>query len=209
MSFTEKPARVGVPVLVGVVLVSTLLAALAVTGNVGPRRISVVTSLLLIVVTATYAYLTYGLLLESRESRRRESAPVLTVVTEEYGVVPELLNVGNGPAREVEVTLHAVRASGETETTRLSIRNLGIDQSYPILEDPFGKLTDEEATASDEFTELRVTGTLRDAFDDEVSVDLRYELSEIGPAPDIARGPTASALEDIAVELGRLRESRE
>jgi hypothetical protein len=208
MSFTDDPAGIGVPLLVAVTLASIVIAVLLLTGGVTGETTSVLTSLLLVVVTATYAYLTYGLLLESRESRRRESAPVLAVITDEFGVVPELLNVGNGPARQVEVTLHAVRANGETEATRISIRNLGVNQSYPILEDPFRDLTDEKTSIPDEFTELLVTGTLRDAFGDEVPVDLQYDLSEIGPAPDVARGPAESALEDIAVELRRLRESR-
>lgn len=207
MSLTETPAQVGVPVLVVVTLVSILLAVLAVTENVTPETVSVLTSLLLIVVTATYAYLTYGLLLESRESRRRESAPILTVVTDKFDVVPELSNVGNGPARRVEVTLRAHSEGEVIEQTGLSIGNLGVNQSYILREEPFSKLIDEEEEFHEQWDTFTVSGQMTDAFGDVVPVELRYEPDQIGSAPSVSRGPTESALERVAVELERLREA--
>lgn len=209
MSFTDDPAAVGVPFLVAVTLASLVIAVLLLTGDVTGKTTSVLTSLLLVVVTATYAYLTYGLLLESRETRRREAAPVLTIITDQSGQVPELLNVGNGPVRRGELTLCAVADDGSETETELTLRNLDVNQSMPILEEPFSKLTDENAGVSDEYTKLRVTGKIRDAFGDSIRVKLEYELSEIGPPPTITRGPRSSALEKIAVELERLRESEE
>lgn len=205
MSFTDDPAAVGVPLLVFVTLVSFVIAVLLFTSDVGARDVSVLTSLLLVVVTAVYAYLTYGLLQESRETRRRETAPVLVVVTDRYGLVPELLNVGNGPARSAELTLCAVAEDGATEETEVSLRNLGVGQSEPILEEPFKHLTDEKEDASDQYAYLRVDSEMRDAFGDRVPVDLEYELSEIGPAPDTTGRP--EPLERIAVEVERIRES--
>jgi Ca2+/Na+ antiporter len=136
--------------------------------------ISAFASMLMVVVTGLYVFFTYKLVRETQEAREQDVAPVITfdLIDEK----PVLVNVGNGPASQIEVTLSA-EPDGISES--IEIMNLASGEHQEIVGTPFYGHFQRGGDKDPDFDELRVTGSCVDGFGNERSIEWAFDVETI------------------------------
>lgn len=185
--------------LLGLVAGSAWLSLEVASGRLRPPQASALASLLLVVVTGAYVYVTHSLVVETRRARRRERAPAIDL--EPDGLGPKVRNVGMTPAYDLELTFELVPADDSDaarETTERSRRNLDAGDWLRLDEPPFRALCDpEDAPAA--YDELRVTGRCHNYFDEPFPVEKSY------PVPFVTDDGTPDAVPPTEVSLSRIQ----
>lgn len=202
-----------VGLLLGVILspVTSLTLNIANEGLQSAAAIAAVASafasVFLAVVTALYTSFTRKQVNEAQKSRKQEIVPVFELDIDYYamssiGVI--LRNIGNGPARNVEVTLIL-----EPDEIEEEVRNKNVRAGDFIgIADPF-ETVPMNPDELDRFDELRVEGKCENLRGDEIEIADSFDLSLLNQDDDSAffqsRDRSEKHLRDIAKELKRVR----
>jgi hypothetical protein len=168
---------------------------------------SALASVFLAAVTALYTSFTRKQVNETQKSRKQEIIPVFELDVEYYamsGIGVVLRNIGNGPARNVEVTLILDPGPIEAE-----IRNKNVRAGDFIgVADPFETVS-MEPDELDQFDELRVEGKCENLRGDEIEIGDSFDLTLLDQDDDSAffqsRDRSEKHLRDISRELKRAR----
>lgn len=165
-------------------------------------------SVVLVVVTAIYAGLTWKLVRETKDARQQEIMPAISLELESVihgAVTPVLKNIGNGPAREVNTELQLLPDGPNEEFNRKSIASNGSSSTLGL------QIGSERA---EEYSELSVTGTCTDAFGKEYPIEdeicLDTHLSALaGSGDSLNQDPQVRQLENIERHLESIADSVE
>lgn len=190
--------------LIGGALVTLLFSALwstpfeHFTQNVG-SVVSVIgefSTVVLVVITAVYVVYTGKLVSETKKARKQEVRPILHLdLVSAFAEVqsPRITNVGDGPAREIDIKL-ALEPDGPTEEIQLASLPDGESATYvgPAVSD------------LEKIDQIVMKGELKDVFDETHCVDEKIQLS-VSYNPRIDRfvedHPYSDQLEDISTSL--------
>lgn len=209
-------------------VVGVLLYA-AIEGIVTGGTASLAASLLLVLLTAVYAFFTLWMAHETRRSRQQEIQPVLEFRPREYGST--IVNLGSGPARNIDVTL-TLMPDGESHSVQW--QSLPSGQEIMIPAEPFSSIADREylglqlqgadidwETVEDEdedefwdefdehpYEQLHMEGFCEDVWGNQQSVNSTYEVwnlteAMVGTVPSTM--DEESSLELIATKLNKMR----
>ncbi len=191
----------GLVLAAGIVVATAGLGGAFAAGAITRQAVSVAGTLLLVLVTLTYAVLTYGLVVETRRSRRQAVRPVIELVTDQDNVTTRFKNVGNGPARTGKLTVRLRDENGSNGTNEqlVTINDLATGQTHVIRPEPFDRAVDNTTDVADRYTHFDVEGTVTDAFGTNHEVDRSYALADIGTDQD--------RNDPVAIELRRLRQT--
>jgi hypothetical protein len=184
-------------------------------------------SLLLVILTGAYAFITLWMTHETKKSRRQEIQPVLEFRPHEHRST--IVNLGSGPARNIDLTL-TLEPKGESH--RVQWQSLAPQQEIAIPAEPFSSIADREyldlqlqgadidweSVEDDEefwdefddypYEQLRMTGSCEDVWENLQEVEERYDVwnlteAMVGTVPSTME--EKSSLELVAVELSSLR----
>jgi len=209
------------------VCVSVVLLYASITGLITGGTASLGASLLLVLLTGGYAFITLWMTHETRRSRQQEIQPVLEFLPKETDST--VINLGNGPARNIDLTL-TLEPKGESHPVQW--QSLAPQQELAISNEPLSSIADREYTSlqvqgadvdletveDDEafweelgdhpYDELHMEGTCEDVWGNSKEVDETYDVwnltqAMVGTVPSTM--DEESSLELVAVELSRLR----
>ncbi len=150
----------------------------------------------LVAVTAYYAWQTYRMVEEMRQDRRERATPKIVVDLRSEGagfVPPSVVNVGLGPALDLDLTMTYVPYEGANlegigyVTRRWRSRLVAPGERHRFLPptDPVGQPLQMERVA-EVFRAVRLTGTCRASFGDTLLVD--EEVSDLAEVWELAKG---------------------
>ncbi|WP_408957557.1 hypothetical protein [Natrinema sp. 74] len=142
---------------------------LEVITNLAPA-INAVSTVVLVIVTGVYAYLTWGMVRETRRARKQEVTPVMNLDIEPFSIgawAPKIENIGNGPAIDVDgtVKLHPGGEEHNIQTKNIPSGDFTGSLSPQIAED-----------AHEDYESLVVEGSYRDVFGDRDTFKETYDL---------------------------------
>jgi len=214
-------------------IVLLVAAAIIGTGTIlagflsGPQATSIAT-IWLVVLTGVYASVTYRMLRETKKSREQEIMPALEFEARETGSA--LINIGNGPARNLDIVLRLNPAGDRYRIKRQSLPSAG-DLSIPV--EPLSSLGDRrfldvqmdgldidwaehEEVADDDFwenteypyQELVIDGMCEDIWGNRIRIEQTYDVWDLtegfGDATPSSMA-VDSSLQLLAIELSRIR----
>jgi hypothetical protein len=211
---------------------ATLLAAIALlyfiaTGVLSGAEATAVATVLLVLLTGGYATVTYLMVQETRKAREQEIQPVLDFQARE--LASTIVNSGNGPARNLDITL-TLEPAGESH--RVQRQSISAGGAVAIPSEPYSSLgargyqdlqlyaTDMEWADVDEddpnfwedldkpYQRLTLEGTCEDVWGNTHHINEEYQIYDLTEGTVGAVEPSmdeAESLELIAVELSRLR----
>jgi hypothetical protein len=139
-------------------------------------------TLVLVLVTGIYAWLTWHVVRESRLAREQQVRPHLKIETSAVGagvLFPSVVSAGPGAALDVQVTLTARHRAGDGSSS-VSIARPYMRPGEVVelfLPDPAGKeqalVTFEELSAA--FASFRLHGSMRDVLGNEHTIEDRID----------------------------------
>ncbi|WP_134670423.1 helix-turn-helix transcriptional regulator [Halorussus marinus] len=132
--------------------------------------INAVSTVVLVIVTGVYAYLTWGMVRETRRARKQEVTPVMNLDVEPFSIgawAPKIENIGNGPAIDVNGT---VKLHPDGEEHEIQTKNIPSGDFTGSLSPNVSENTHEE------YESLVVEGSYRDVFGDRDTFKETYEL---------------------------------
>jgi hypothetical protein len=210
--FGDRLRYTGYALLGGLVLVTAALALAVFRASISPESVNSLSTILLVTITGIYAFLTWMLVVENRRARRERHSPSFVVEADIFG--PRIRNVGNGPARDLEITLTLV---SDDDRVRTVVRRDGLvpDDDVWVSELPFAAIGDELDDVHDRYESLEVNVSFEDMFGRPDSRTLTYTTETL--IADESRGSPdqriANNLEKINTTLERAlddeRETRE
>lgn len=218
--------------LVGGLFTAMLLAALALlyfilTGTVSGAEATAIATVLLVLLTGGYATVTYLMVLETRKASEQEIQPALDFQARE--LASTIVNSGNGPARNLDITL-TLEPAGDSHTVQRQSLPAGGAVAIPM--EPYSSLgargyqdlqlraTDMEWEDIDEddpdfwedldepYQRLTLEGTCEDVWGNTHHITEEYQIYDLTEGTAGAVEPSMDkeeSLEQIAVELSRLR----
>jgi|GEM_PF-4782491 len=132
--------------------------------------INSVSTVVLVIVTGVYAYLTWGMVRETRRARKQEVSPVMNLDVEPFSagaVAPKIENIGNGPAIDVDgtVKLHPGGEEHEIQSKNIPSGDFTGSVAPQIGED-----------SHEEYESLVVEGSYRDVLGDRGTFEEEYDL---------------------------------
>lgn len=179
---------------VALLCVSGVLLFAAYEGIIDGGTASLGTSVLLVVLTGTYAFITLWMTYETKQSRQQAVQPVLEFQPREYRST--IVNLGNGPARKIDLTL-TFEPKGDSH--QITWHSLIPHQEVVITTAPFSMIADREyldlqlqatdrdleETQNDDFWEgfdgypyeqLHMTGSCEDIWGNTEKIDEQYDV---------------------------------
>lgn len=196
-------------VLLGILVITVIVLLFgAYQGLFQLTFITAIANSVLVLVTGVYAALTYLLVRETRRARRQEIMPVFTAGIDplpgrevKYHVV--LLNIGNGPAQDLEATLELV-----PDGARGSIQSLNVVPGGKIgAHDPFDSI-EVLPEQLKPYEELRIRGCYKDLFGNSHDFSLVLDLKDFTegevPSTFLQTDPITGSLNAIGNEVGRI-----
>jgi DNA-binding transcriptional ArsR family regulator len=146
--------------------------------------INAVATVILVLVTGVYVFLTWGMVKETRSARKQEVTPVMNVDVEPFSIgawAPKIENVGNGPALDVSGT---VKLEPDGEEYDLRSKNIPAGDFTGAMNPRVSEETPEE------YETLKVEGKYTDVFGDTKPFEAEYDLevlAEIDGADSIMK----------------------
>jgi len=137
--------------------------------NAAPA-VNAISTVVLVIVTGVYAYLTWGMVRETRRARKQEVMPVMNLDVEPFAIgawAPKIENVGNGPAIDVTGTVQFEPGGEEHE---IQSKNIPAGDFTGSL-DP--KVHEE---SHEKYDSMTVTGEYTTVFGDTESFEESYDL---------------------------------
>lgn len=138
--------------------------------NLAPT-INAAATVVLVIVTAVYVFLTWGMVKETRSARKQEVMPIMNLDVEPFSIgawAPKVENIGNGPAIDVDATVKLEPGGEEYE---LQSKNVPSGDFTGILDPKVNEDTHEE------YDSLRVEGAFTDVFGDREPFEAEYDLT--------------------------------
>jgi len=142
---------------------------IAVPLNIAPT-INAAATVILVIVTAAYVFLTWGMVKETRSARKQEVMPVINLDVEPFSIgawAPKIENVGNGPALDVTGTVKLEPGGEEYE---LQSKNIPAGDFTGVLNPQVSEDTHEEHDS------LTVEGEYTDVFGETGTFEAEYDL---------------------------------
>jgi len=167
--------------------------------------INAISTVVLVVVTAAYAYLTLGMVRETRRARKQEVTPAMTLDVEGVSIstmAPKVTNIGNGPALDVTgtVKLHPGGEEHEIQTKNIPPGDFTGSMSPEVTTD-----------THEEYDSLVVEGSYKDVYGNtdtfEVSYDLELLTKMDGAESIMKRDRQERNLQDIEKHLKSISRS--
>jgi len=127
-------------------------------------------TVILVIVTAVYAFLTWGMVKETRRARKQEVMPVINIDVEPFSIgawAPKVENIGNGPALDVNATVQ-LEPGGEAH--ELQSQNITAGDFAGMLYPQVNEDTHEE------YDSLKIEGSVTDVFGDTDTFEAEYDL---------------------------------
>jgi hypothetical protein len=137
--------------------------------NAAPA-ISAISTVVLVIVTGVYAYLTWGMVRETRRARKQEVMPVINLDVEPFSIgawAPKIENIGNGPAIDVTGTVTLEPGGEEHE---IQSKNIPAGDFTGSLEPQIGEDTYKD------YDSLTVEGSYTTVFGDQDTFRETYDL---------------------------------
>lgn len=164
-------------------------------------------TVILVLVTAVYAFLTWRMVVETRRARQQEVTPVFNLSVKPISIgawAPAIENVGNGPALDVEATL-TLEPGGEEH--RVETKNIPEGDFAGSMNPRIGEDTHEE------YDSLVVEGEYTDVFGERSTFDESYDLEFLakhdGADSIMKRDPTERHVRRIEQHLKAISEGIE
>lgn len=139
--------------------------------------INSIATVLLVGITAVYAYLTYELVRETTQGRKDAVVPVIKLSVDEWG--PKLSNIGNGPAVDLYACLTLDGDGQSDEKFEIKEKNLRAGDEIEILDHPFVTIPDPNGDANRNYDYLNIYWECNDIFGHSESDRKAYELDDL------------------------------
>ena len=183
--------------ITGLSIAATILLYFVFTGTISGGGATAVATVLLVVLTGIYATATYQMMLETRKARQQEIKPAFEFRAQEHQ--SSLVNVGNGPARKLKVTIRLLPAGEFFQVPPQSIRSGGEvvirDPQFPDLgewdylelqlQNPdvdVDEIDDEEfihETENHPYQQLTMDGSCEDIWGNKVPIEETYNVWDL------------------------------
>ena len=137
--------------------------------NAAPT-INAVSTIVLVIVTAAYVFLTWGMVKETRQARKQEVMPVMNLDVEPFSIgawAPKIENIGNGPALDVTGT---VKLEPDGEEYELQSKNIPAGDFSGAINPQVSEDTHEE------YDSLAIEGSYTDVFGERNTFEETYAL---------------------------------
>ena len=136
------PEKLPVPIVVGLVILALAVGFVANdSSHVWNRFTDQPASWTLTVITLVYAVITYWMATETKRGRQQEIRPVLDFHADKF--MSKIVNLGQGPARDVDLTL-TFQPDGVSH--RIQRQSLPAGAEIHIPAEPFKQMDDMEYT---------------------------------------------------------------
>lgn len=189
--------------LIGAFVIVSAFIGLVLLGRATPQFANAISTLVLVLVTIIYAYLTQLLVRETRTARRQEVAPALELEGHVSGL--RLANIGNGPAKNLSGTL---QLAGDTEeATEFSRQSLNSGEYIWFDETPFSAVTDPEAAVQDDVDTVIISAEYTDLLGEPTTSTVSRDVEQLQsqqPAEKLALERIDDTLRRIETQLERL-----
>lgn len=138
--------------------------------------INAAATVILVIVTASYVFLTWGMVKETREARKQEVKPVINLDVEPISIgawAPKIENIGNGPALKVSGT---VRLDPGGESYEVQSKNIPAGDFTGAMNPQVSEDTHEQYDSLTMEGEYMDVFGVKDTFEETYDLDLLAEL---------------------------------
>jgi DNA-binding transcriptional ArsR family regulator len=179
---------------------------ISVLASVAPA-INAVATVILVIVTAAYVFLTWGMVKETRQARKQEVKPVMNLDVEPFSIgawAPKIENVGNDPALDVSGT---VRLEPGGESYEVKSKNIPAGDFTGSMNPQVSEDTHEEYDSLTIEGEYMDVFGVKDTFEETYDLELLAELD--GADSMMKRDQEARHLRSIDKRLQSIAQSIE